>query len=160
VAALADCLQRRPVRRQNVRFGSLADMCGASIHVRFTPESVLRARSRFRARHVAVRHALLHAPIFRVRSFALLKANLLTQFILCKGGRGHKREAERSFGRRSHVQCKLWSPSLIARPATQCNRTQSPARFSRNRPISRKCAEIFGGVSGENINFGTRRLSG
>ena len=43
---------------------------------------------------------------------------------------------------------------------TQCNRTKSPARFSRNRPLCRMSAEIFGTVGLENINFWIQRLSG
>ena len=65
----------------------------APVALRGAQNNSMRAWSRFRSRHVAVRYALLHAPIFRVRSFALLKANLLTRFLLRKGGRGHKREA-------------------------------------------------------------------
>ena len=47
------------------------------------------------AGHVAVRHALLHAEIFRIRRFASLEANLLTRFLLRKGGRGRKYKTQR-----------------------------------------------------------------
>src|SRR6185312_12331712 len=39
LAAHADCLQRWPVRRQNVRFGSEADIALQKRHVRFAPYS-------------------------------------------------------------------------------------------------------------------------
>jgi hypothetical protein len=44
------------------------------------------------------------------------------------------------------------------KPVTQCNRTQSPARFSRKRPQCRRWAEISGTADRINIKFGTRRL--
>ena len=52
------------------------------------------------------------------------------------------------------------APNPTRCPVTQCNRTKSPARVSEKRPLYQMCAEIFGTVGQENINFGTRRLSG
>jgi hypothetical protein len=85
------------------------------VALRCAQNSSMRAMSGFRARHVAVRHALLHAPIFRVRSFALLKANLLTRFLLRKGGALHlsacdpkrtlTQQPSRNFSRRQVAGC-------------------------------------------------------
>ena len=55
----------------------------------------MRAMSGLGARHVAVRHALLHAEIFRIRRFASLEANFLARFLLRKGRRGRKCKAQR-----------------------------------------------------------------
>jgi hypothetical protein len=61
------------------------------------------------------------------------------------------------YRRHADSDSAIW-PRHFANSGTQCNRTQSPAGFSRNQPQCRKCAEIFG--SRENINFRTRRPSG
>jgi|SRR5665213_286875 len=51
-------------------------------------------------------------------------------------------------------------PKFIATAVTvtQCNRNQSPARFSRKRPQRQRCAETFGAEARINIKFGTGRL--